>query len=304
MIVLAALLAFTSVLFMVYSFSLRQTGVLEARLEAVKAGLRPRDAVMKQPFMNRVVAPAIVWLETLLLKLLPVSWIQATSRRLVWSGLGMSIDGFVLIWAVCAAVLAVMAFVFSGDLGLSGPMRFAAAAVGFVVGGYAPQHWLSTRIATRHYLIRKQLPDALDLMVTSVEAGLSLDAALARVAEYQSGPLQRELSLALQDMTYGQSRRQALEAMAERVNLPELTSFIQTLNQAELTGAPVGQVLRVQADQVRVARRQNAEAQAQRAPLLMIIPLVFFILPSLFVVVLGPAVIGIVDIFTNHELFR
>jgi tight adherence protein C len=125
-----------------------------------------------------------------------------------------------------------------------------------------------------------------------------------RVAEYHTGPLQRELSQALQDMTYGQSRRQALDAMAQRVNLTELTSFIQTLNQAEITGAPIGQVLRVQAEQVRVGRRQRAEAQAQRAPLLMIIPLVFFIFPSLFVVLLGPAIIGIVQIFNDHELFR
>jgi tight adherence protein C len=125
-----------------------------------------------------------------------------------------------------------------------------------------------------------------------------------RVAEYQSGPLQRELSQALQDMTFGQSRRQALESLAERVNLAELSSFIQALNQAEITGAPVGQVLRVQADEVRVRRRQNAEAQAQRAPLLMTIPLVFFILPSLFVVLLGPAIIGIVQIFNDNELFR
>jgi tight adherence protein C len=302
--IFAALLTFTSVLFIVYSFSLRRTGGIEARLEAVRAGLRPREATMKQPFMNRVVGPAIIGLENLLIKLLPIAWIQTTSKRLVWSGLGMSIEGFVLIWAAFAFVPPGLAYLFAGDIGIGGIWRFVFTGGAFVVGAYAPQHWLTSRIANRHYLVRKQLPDALDLMVTSVEAGLSLDAALTRVAEYQSGPLQRELSQALQDMTLGQSRRQALTAMADRINLMELTSFIQTLNQAEITGAPIGHVLRVQADQIRITRRQNAEAQAQRAPLLMIIPLVFFIFPSLFVVLLGPAMIGIVEIFNNHTLFR
>jgi tight adherence protein C len=175
---------------------------------------------------------------------------------------------------------------------------------GVGLGAFLPQYWLTARIANRHYLLRKALPDALDLMVTSVEAGLSLDAALARVAEYHGGPLQRELDRALQDMNYGQARREALETMAQRTNLPELTSFINTLNQAEVTGAPIGRVLRVQAEQVRMSRRQAAEAQAQRAPLLMIIPLVFFIFPSLFVVLLGPALLSIIDVLQNSELFN
>jgi tight adherence protein C len=300
----AVVLTFLAVLFLVYSLSLRRTDLIEARLEAVKSGLRPRQATMSQPFLNRVVAPAILGLERLLLKLVPITWIKATSQRLVWAGSPMSIDAFVLIWAASLVIFPLLVFRFAEDFGVTGLTRVIAIGGGLALGAYAPQYWLSSRIANRHYLTRKELPDALDLMVTSVEAGLSLDAALMRVAEYHTGPLQRELSQALEDMTLGQSRRNALDAMAQRMNLPELTSFIQAVNQAEVTGAPIGQILRTQAEQVRLARRQTAEAQAQRAPLLMIIPLVCLIFPSLFVVLLGPALLTIVDILQNSDLFN
>ncbi len=107
----------------------------------------------------------------------------------------------------------------------------------------------------------------------------------------------------MQDVTLGKSRRNALDELCERLNVPEVVNFIQTINQAELTGAPIGQVLRAQAEQVRVKRRQAAEAQAQRAPLLMVIPLTFFILPSMFVVLLAPAALTIIDLLSNSEVF-
>jgi tight adherence protein C len=304
MIILAALLTFVSVLFFVYSFGMRRTGLMELRLEVVKLGLRPREATMSQPFMNRAVAPALLGFENFLLKLLPVTWVKATSQRLVWSGLAIRIEGFVLIWAISTVMFTGLAYFIGSDVGLSTFWVVVATLGGAAFGVFAPQYWLSARIAGRHYILRKALPDALDLMVTSVEAGLSLDAALARVCEHHSGPLQRELDRALQDMNYGQARRDALDGMASRTNLPELTAFINTLNQAEVTGAPIGRVLRVQAEQVRVSRRQAAEAQAQRAPLLMIVPLVFFIFPSLFVVLLGPALLSILEILQNSELFN
>jgi tight adherence protein C len=164
------------------------------------------------------------------------------------------------------------------------------------------QLWLGGQISNRHYHTRKGLPDAIDLMLTSVEAGLSLDAAMLRVAEFHRGPFQVELERALQDMTLGMSRRDALEGICERLDVPEVVTFIQTVNHAEITGAPIGQVLRVQAEQIRVKRRQAAEAQANRAPLLMIFPLVFFIFPSIFVVLLAPAIMTMIDILTNNEV--
>jgi tight adherence protein C len=115
--------------------------------------------------------------------------------------------------------------------------------------------------------------------------------------------LQDELARALQEMTLGMSRRDALLAMCDRIKLPELLAFVQALNQAEITGAPVAQVLRVQAEQVRVLRRQTAEAQAQRAPLYMVLAVVFFILPSLFLLLLGAIGLTVLDLLSDSEIF-
>jgi tight adherence protein C len=303
LIALASVCTFIAVLFIMYSLSQRQPNLVEARMTALQTGMRPREITLAQPFMVRAVAPAIQGLSGFLVSLLPTSWIVRTSERLRWSGMALSIEGFVLIWVLAAVGLPLGTVYWTELFSIEGMMRILLIGGAFVVGAFYPQMWLRSRIAARHHLARKELPDAVDLMVTSVEAGLSLDAALLKVSEYHSGPLQRELQRALNDMNLGQSRREALEAMTQRLNLPELVNFVQTLNQAEVTGAPIGQVLRVQAESIRTRRRQLAEAQAQRAPLLMIGPLVFLIFPSLFIVLLGPAAMTIIDIFNNSEVF-
>lgn len=294
-VILVALLTFTAVLFIVYSMGLRGGASIDTRLEAVKLGLRPRAVILRQPFLTRAVGPALLAVQNFLIRLLPISWVQATSRRLVWAGLDVSISTFVLIWACTTILFSWLAFVLAGAYGFAGVGRLLWAAAGLLVGAYAPQFWLSARVSSRRNTIRKALPDALDLMVTSVEAGLSLDAAMQRVAEYQAGPFQFELARALEDMNLGISRRKALEDMSDRVSLPEVAALVQAFVQAELTGAPIGNILRVQAEQIRIGRRQAAETQAQRAPLKMVIPLVFFILPSLFIVLLAPALMTILD---------
>lgn len=303
LIAFASICTFASVLFLAYSFSARRPDVTQTRLAALAAGRTPRQQTLEQPFMVRAVAPGMRGITGLVLALLPGSWVKRTSQRLVWSGLALTIEGFVMIWMAATIAGGLMGWMWSGMLGSSDVMRIAGTAIGAGVGFIAPQFWLSGRVTSRQYLTRKEFPDVVDLMVTSVEAGLSLDASLQKVTEYHSGPLQAELQRALHNMNLGQSRREAMTSMADRLNLPELRSFVQTLNQAEVTGAPIGQVLRVQAEQVRIKRRQNAEAQAQRAPLLMIVPLVFFIFPSLFIVLLGPAAMTIVDAFNNSEVF-
>jgi tight adherence protein C len=239
--------------------------------------------------------------QDLLLRLLPISWVQATSRRLTWAGIGTPVASFVLIWVAFALVAVWAGYTLGGSFGLSGFLRVAVTLAALWFGGYAPQFWLSAKVAARRYSMQKALPDALDLMVTSVEAGLSLDAAMQRVAEYQVGPFQLELGHALRDMNLGLSRRRALEDLIERTNLAEVNALVQALIQAELTGAPIGQILRVQAEQIRIRRRQAAESQAQKAPLKMVVPLVFFILPSLFIILLAPALMTIIDALGDFQ---
>ncbi len=303
MVLIAVALAFVSVFLLTTGLLTRQTDPVEARLEAIREGVRPQASGLNRPFFQRALLPLLAALADLIVKLLPSTWVQATAKRLVWAHNPISLPAFVLIWAAFAAGVPFLALLFARSAGADSFMTVLILASGVFVGAITPQLWLSMKVNDRSYRARKQLPDALDLMTTSVEAGLSLDAALARVAEHHTGPLQEELSRALQEMTLGIPRRDALLGMAERIKLPELMAFVQALNQAEVTGAPIAQVLRVQAEQVRIKRRQNAEAQAQRAPLYMVLAIVFFILPSLFLLLLGAIGLTVMDLLSDSELF-
>jgi tight adherence protein C len=299
LIALTSMLVFAAGFFLTIAVRHRPMDPVEARLRAVQSGLRPRNPALSQPFVRRAMGPMAGGLVRFILRFLPPSWIKATDQKLTYSGGRLSLPGFVLIWAAAAVGFAMMGWLI-GAAFLSGVVfQIAGAAAGLGLGGFLPQFWLNARVSERNYQARKALPDALDLMTTSVEAGLSLDAALVRVAEYQAGPFQSELLIALQDMSLGKSRRQALEEITTRLHVAEVVNFVQTINQAEVTGAPIGQVLRVQAEQVRIDRRQAAEAQAQRAPLLMLIPLILFIFPSLFIVLLAPAAMTIIDLLSS-----
>jgi tight adherence protein C len=300
----ASLLVFAAVVLVMNGLRSTAEDPFAVRMRAVREGVRTRNPGLERPFVERAVGPAVSGLARLLLTLLPTTWIKMTEQRLIWAGNPMTLAGFVLIWASMTAGFALIAVLVMSSFGSGLITLVISAVVAGAAGAMLPQILLRARIADRHYRTRKSLPDALDLMTTSVEAGLSLDAALSRVAEYQTGPFQTELKMALQEMTLGKSRREALEGICERMNVPEVINFVQTINQAEVTGAPIGQVLRVQAEQVRVKRRQAAEAQAQRAPLLMIIPLVLFIFPSLFVVLLAPAALTIIDLLKNSGPFK
>jgi tight adherence protein C len=151
----------------------------------------------------------------------------------------------------------------------------------------------------RELLMRNALPDAMDLLTISVEAGLGFDAAVSRVAKNGDGPLNQEFARLLQEMQIGRGRSEAMRAMAERTSLPDLKSFCLAMVQADSLGIPIARVLRIQSKEMRVKRRQRAEEKAQQVPIRMMIPLVLFILPCLFIVILGPAGIQIADTFAN-----
>ena len=142
-------------------------------------------------------------------------------------------------------------------------------------------------------------PDAMDLLTISVEAGLGFDAAVSRVAKNGDGPLNQEFARLLQEMQLGRGRTEAMRAMAERTSLADLKSFCLAMVQADSLGIPIARVLRIQSKEMRTKRRQRAEEKAQQVPIRMMIPLVLFILPCLFIVILGPAGIQIADTFAN-----
>ena len=162
------------------------------------------------------------------------------------------------------------------------------------VGYIAPEFWLGRRIRARQKAILLQIPDALDLLTISVRAGLGFDAALAKVVEKLQGPLVDEFRRALAEVRVGKARRDALRDIVPRTEVAALTNFIGAIIQAEQLGVSISKVLQVQSEQLRIERRQRAEEMAAKAPIKMLFPLVGCIFPSLFIVILGPAIILII----------
>jgi tight adherence protein C len=168
--------------------------------------------------------------------------------------------------------------------------------MGASIAGYmAPNMYLYQRAYERAGLMQKSLPDAIDLLTISVESGLGFDAAVAQVARNTEGPLADEFARMLQEMQIGRGRSEALRSLADRTSLPDMRGFASAMIQADSFGIPVGQVLRVQSSEIRVKKRQWAEEQAQKVPVKILVPLIFCILPCLFIAVLGPAGITIMD---------
>jgi tight adherence protein C len=170
---------------------------------------------------------------------------------------------------------------------------------GLVAGFFGPNLYLYQKIHERSEHLQRDLPDAIDLLTISVESGLGFDAAVQQVARNTEGPLAEEFSRVLREMQIGQGRADALRALGERTNVPDMRSFVGAMVQADSFGIPVAQVLRVQSSEMRVKRRQRAEEKAQQVPVKITIPLIFCILPTLFIAVMGPAVISIMDSFSK-----
>ncbi len=175
-------------------------------------------------------------------------------------------------------------------------MLAGVVLAGFLMG---PDSVLNRKVEERQYAIRTKLPDVMDLLVISVEAGLGFEQALDRTVAAVPGPLTDEFARMLGEVRAGSSRADAMRALDARTNIPEIRSFVLAILQADTFGVSIGRVLRAQADEMRIKRRQLAQERAQKAPVKMLIPMVFCIFPALFVIVLGPAALNIVDTFNN-----
>lgn len=248
-----------------------------------------REELLAEPFSARVGIPVLERVRKLLASVLPSTVVQSLERRLLIAGEPISLHAF-LTASVFAAGLGLLVAVV-GLAGGGGVLRMAGVVAVALVIALLPLYWLRMRIRTRRNAILKALPDAVDLIVTTVEAGLAIDAALAEVGHETRGPLGEELRLTVRETTLGRSRRDALQRLVERTQVPELRTFVQAIVQAEQTGIPIGQVLRTQAAQIRLKKRQRAEAEAQRAPVKMVVVLAVLVLPAMLLLVIGPALI-------------
>jgi len=217
--------------------------------------------------------------------------------KLVSAGLAKSISpvGFLAAKVVLGGVGIALGLVVGALAG--GPTRALLVAVaGGAFGFLGPDAVVTSRTRRRRDEMRRELPDALDVLAVSVEAGLGFDAALARLGDYLEGPLVEEFLLVLAELRVGESRSNALRKMADRVDIPELTAVVNSLIQAEQLGSPLGRMLRIQAQESRSRRQVAAEEKAMKAPVKMLVPTAIFIFPAMFVVILGPAMLKITEV--------
>jgi tight adherence protein C len=231
------------------------------------------------------------------LKVNPRTSMEAISLRLLGAGLGrrLSPTGFLAAKGFLAVGGALMGVLIVSATGSGLGLLFMGA---FGVGGFiAPDYFVSLKAKGRREKIRADLPDALDLLAVSVEAGLGFDGAIAKLTEHMEGPLAEEFGLTLGEMRIGESRADALKRMSERVDAPELSSFTRAIIQADQLGTSLGRILRVQAADTRLRRQAAAEERAMKAPIKMLFPTVLFIFPAMFIVILGPAFLNLSELF-------
>ena len=249
-------------------------------------------------FRERVVGPMSDRLARLALRVDPRVSMESVGLRLLAAGMGRTLTPTAFL--ATKAVGAGLGGVFGLLVGASswGVLGALACFLLFALGGFTlPGVWVSGKARRRREEIRAQLPDALDLLAVSVEAGLGFDGAVAKLTEHMEGSLTEEFSLTLGEIRIGETRHDALKKMAVRVATPEVGSFTRAIIQADQLGISLGRILRLQATDSRLKRQAAAEEKAMKAPIKMLFPTVAFIFPAMFLVVLGPAFIQITKIF-------
>ncbi|SDF01856.1 type II secretion system F family protein [Sporolituus thermophilus] len=308
MLMLIAVLSFITVFLLVYlllAVSALAQGNIAMRLKALDtmtAGRSDIDRELARPFKERVLSPLRSDVAAALSKFTPRALRQAVEEKMTAAGGfgSLTSDEFLLLAGFFALAAPAVAVTLAALAGAAAHKIIGLSLIAFAIAMLLPFFLLNRKIALRKRRIQKDLPDVLDLLTVSVEAGLGFDGALAKLSEKMKGALVDEFTRVLQEMRMGVPRREALHALALRCDVPDLSLFTTSLIQADQLGVSIGQVLRVQSASMREKRRQRTRELAMKAPVKMLLPLVFFIFPAIFVVVLGPAVIQIFLTFSQR----
>jgi tight adherence protein C len=296
--VIIAAIAAAAVLLITYGLAARPgKDTVQTRLEQLVVQPKTLEEFeLQQPFFERVIRPVVKRLAQLGRRGDQGGIVARTDARLEKAGYpgglrGADWMGVKILGAIIGAIL----FFVLGLVLLHQPaMGILAGVVGIMFGFIGPEFWLGRRIQGRSMAMILQLPDALDLLTISVEAGLGFDAALAKVVEKMQGPLVDEFRQALAEIRMGRTRRDALRDVAKRADAQAINNFIGAIVQAEQLGVPIAKVLQIQSQQLRIERRQRAEEAAAKAPVKMLFPMVGCIFPTIFIVILGPAIITVI----------
>jgi tight adherence protein C len=295
---LIAVLAAGAVLLVTYGVAARPSeDAVQARLSQLVVQPKTLEEMeLNQPFYERVMRPIIQRLARVGRGRQEGGVIARIDAKLEQAGYpgglrGADWVGVKLLSLIAFAIIGALLGLLLGEGAL--PTLLLGGLVGAALGYLAPEFWLGRKIRERSMAMTLQLPDALDLLTISVEAGLGFDAALAKVVEKMEGPLVDEFRQALAEVRMGRSRREALRDVAQRADSQPVSNFIGAIVQAEQLGVPIAKVLQIQSNQLRIERRQRAEEAAAKAPVKMLFPMVGCIFPTIFIVILGPAIVTV-----------
>jgi tight adherence protein C len=274
----------------------RDRRALVRRAAAYGAIRIPDGQEERKSLRERVLVPAAARLAGLMLRVNRRDSVELVQQRLLAAGLGqispssfLATKGFL---AGGGAFFGLVIWIATGR-GIAFLILLGLTGVGYIAPGYV----LGVRSRRRRDLVQAALPDALDLLAVSVEAGMGFDAAISKLIDHMEGPLIDEFGLALSEMRVGESRQDALKKLSARVDSSELSAFVRAIIQADQLGISLGRILRVQAVDSRLKRQAAAEERAMKAPIKMLFPTVVFIFPAMFIVVLGPALISLGQLF-------
>ncbi len=302
-----ALIVGLGAIFVALVLSLTAIGVFTNEARGVSKSLSVVQAFTTAPeqlkkelepsFNDRVLTPLLNRFVEIGKKFTPTDHGERIRQRLDVAGNppGWTVDRVTSLKFVGFAALLGVSLLMSLAFGAGVGPAVAVCVIAALIGYMAPNLYLYQKGYDRTEKVARALPDALDLLTISVEAGLGFDAALSHVARNTEGPLADEFARVLQEMQIGLGRSSALRALGDRTNVSELRGFVSSMVQADAFGIPIGQVLRVQSQEIRLKRRQRAEELAQKVPVKILFPLMLCILPCLFIAVMGPAVIGVMD---------
>ena len=277
--------------------------VLARLAEATQRGenVSLEDIELQQPFMERVVIPIIKKMGEISARFTPQKLLQDTTLKLELAGNPGRIDAstFLPTRFIGAGLFGGLLLLISNLPQVNWPLGriFLVVSIFTLLGFFFPQMWLSSRITRRQTEVRKALPDALDLLTICVEAGLGFEAAMSKVADKWENELSLMFGRCIREIQLGKTQREALRDMADRIGLPELTSFVAAVIQSQLLGVSMAKVLRIQSDQMRMKRRQFAEELAHKAPVKMIIPMALLTFPSIMIILMAPAAFQIAGAF-------
>jgi len=299
-ILVMAFVTFLLVFYSIFGFMYRNRRIVNARLEKIaKEDLKNADNELSQPLFARFIRPALDSVSRAVLRITPKEIVSAYEKKVLTAGnpYGLSVKGWINIQIIMILCLPLMTVAIGYYRHAETRTMLFICAVEIGIGLIFPQLILSKCTAQRQKKVTNSLPDTIDLLTVSVEAGLGFDGALSRVIEKMPGPLSYEFENVLQEIKVGKSKKEALKDMANRICVPDVTTFVSSIVQAEQFGVSIGNVLRIQSEQMRQKRRQRAQEKAMRAPVKMLIPMVLFIFPTLFAVLMGPVVIRMLEVF-------